>query len=84
MVIADLGYRDDKVIIPMPTTNMTDSSLHKRIRARHETVNSRLKNFAVLRHIFRHDLELHSDCFYAALNITQLTLSELPLFSIFD
>ena len=53
------------------------------IRARHETVNRRFKQFNVLANRFRHNIEKHSDCFYAVANVTQISIQEKsPLFSV--
>lgn len=51
--------------------------------ARHETVNSRIKQFAVLTNAFRHDLDLHYKCFHAVANITQLMIeNDEPLYQV--
>jgi len=54
-----------------------------RLRSRHETVNSRLKNFGVLKERFRHTLKNHSSAFRACAVIVELAI-ELgePLFSL--
>jgi len=44
------------------------------LRARHETLNARLKNFSCLHDQFRHNLIKHSDCFYAVAVITQVNI----------
>ncbi len=82
MVIADLGYCDKSVIVPSRNWDFISAEFHRRIRARHETVNCRLLNFDILGGILRHDLKFHSVCFYATLNVTQLPLQEMPRFSI--
>ena len=46
-IIADLGYRDDSVVLPGTQTTNNVILLHCRIKARHETLNGRLKNFCV-------------------------------------
>ena len=45
----------------------------KSVRARHETVNKRLKDFACLRLFFRHSIDFHSLCFRAVAVLTQLS-----------
>ena len=40
--------------------------------ARQEALNSRLKNFAILRNLYRHKLEDHGDVFRAILVIVQI------------
>ena len=53
------------------------------MRARHETVNKRIKQFSSLAGIFRHDLDAHSDFVYAACVITQIALEMgEPLFKV--
>ena len=46
--IADRGYRDRHFIIPNDVHGNDVKILHQRIRARHETVNQRLKDFKCL------------------------------------
>eukprot|EP00171_Calliarthron_tuberculosum_P007915 IDg7915t1 len=79
-VVADLGYGDEMCVTP---SNCGDKKyLHKITRARHETVNGRIKNFFAVSHIFRHHISLHSFCFHGALNLVHLDLLETPLFDI--
>lgn len=79
-IVADKGYKNDRCFYNIPNHPESFSS---RIRARHETVNRRLKHFSVLGSMFRHDISLHSACFHAALNLTQLMISHSePLFQI--
>lgn len=81
-VIADNIYRDP-ACARKGLFSGEDGRLVKRILCRHEILNSRLKQFAVLRTPFRHKLSNHSDCFWAVLNITQLILrNESSLFDI--
>ena len=52
------------------------------VRARHETVNSRFKRFAVLRADFRHG-ERHGTVFFAIATICQIEIKmEAPLFEV--
>jgi hypothetical protein len=41
-------------------------------KARHETINSRLKMFGVLSNVFRHDRDLHQFAFHPHAVITQI------------
>ena len=71
-VVADRGYRGDvKCICP----DNWNSKEHKRamdlIRARHETVNGRLKNWNSLGHKFRHTLQKHHLVFRSILVLEQ-------------
>lgn len=71
--LADDGYQDlDYFIYPIafPDTG----AFQKRKMARHETVNKRFKQFAVLRHAFRHEHSFHTECFYAIAFITELSI----------
>ncbi|KAJ3117946.1 hypothetical protein HK098_006075 [Nowakowskiella sp. JEL0407] len=82
MTLADKGYRDEQYFI-FPSDGDKSSHRQKKIMARHETVNRRLKNFGVLKKVFRHKLKYHPICFYAVANITQLLICNgEPLYSI--
>ena len=81
-VIADMGYSDDMCITPDTLLSPVSPKLHRLLRARHETVNKRLKQFAVLRSSFRHDLSFHGVCFHAIANITQYLFCDEPLFEV--
>jgi hypothetical protein len=55
----------------------------KRVRARHETVNKRFKQWAILEQPFRHDVINHRDVFSAVVVITQLAIENgEPLFDV--
>ena len=76
--VADKGYKDKKFFI-MP--DQQNKKVHERIMSRHETVNKRLRQFSVLRQVFRHDIKKHPICFHAVVNITQIILENgSPLF----
>ena len=79
VVLCDKGYRGNQIINDLNF----NSHLGGVYLARHETANRRLKQFNVLSQRFKHDLSLHSSCFYSVLNLTQLMI-ELsdPLFTI--
>ena len=72
-IVADGGYRG--AILSHGITD-AQNDLIVRIRARHETVNGRLKNFRCLSHAFRHDLSKHGICFFAVVNLRNLMLAE--------
>ena len=79
---ADKGYRGPLCFIS-PDNYPTTRIRQKRIMARHETVNRRIRQFEVLEQRFRHDLTKHSTCFHAVVNITQLMISNgEPLFAV--
>lgn len=70
-VIADNGYRHERCSTPVVCS--TDSKIFKNIgRARHGTVNERLKIFNCILNVFRHDLGLLGMVFHAVVNVTQL------------
>jgi hypothetical protein len=55
----------------------------KNVRARHETVNKRFKQFGCLHERFRHDAAKHGDVFRAVAVITQLAIENgEPLFGV--
>lgn len=76
--LADRGYRDEN-FFEFPNGDQQ----RKRILARHETVNSRIKLFCCMKERFRHALYLHPRFFHAVVNLTQLMIENgEPLFSI--
>ena len=82
MTLADRGYNDPKFFVN-PNYYPHSTRQQKIVMARHETVNSRLKQFGVLRASFRHHLDLHGPCFHAAANLIQLGITNgSPLFSV--
>ena len=59
--IADKGYKGcNKLALPSSTE---PKNFKSRARCRHESFNGRLRNFNVLRHIFRHGVEKHRYAF---------------------
>jgi hypothetical protein len=82
--IADSGYIDGGKFAFTPNgLNDADQRLQTVLRARHETVNGRLKRFRILRNTFRHDLNLHRGVFLAIANIVQLEMElEYPVFAL--
>jgi len=75
---ADLGYRGEKhttIIIPNQFDSDDIKKLKADVRARHETVNKRFKQFAALKEVFRHDLDKHKPVFEAVAVLTQLGIS---------
>lgn len=91
VVEADKGYRGDSTTVcPDDCLTFGEWQLKFHVRARHETVNKRMKDFKVLsdrfRHkVNRHDLSRHELCFTAVAIITQIHISTFePLFSIHE
>lgn len=80
--VADKTYRDRRYFVN-PVDDPDSVALQKKIMARHETVNKRIKQFQILNDCFRHDISKHQICFYAACNLTQLMLvNGEPLYSV--
>lgn len=48
--------------------------MKRRVRARHETINERLKNFTCLDQVFRHSSEKHAACFRSSAVLVQLAM----------
>lgn len=67
ITLADKGYRSKYFKI-------RSNAWEKRILARHETVNGRLKEFEILSTRFRHNLKKHPMAFHAVVNIVQLSI----------
>jgi hypothetical protein len=73
MILADGGYRDGSTHHDTPTgLHNLGQRMRSLCRARHETINGRLKSFKILSTKFRHKLDKHQSCFQAILNITQI------------
>ena len=47
-----------------------------RVRARHETLNGRLKTWGILSQVFRHHITLHGTAFWACAVVTQITIAD--------
>lgn len=78
--IADRGYNDTNFFV---TPRNEDDYALKIILSRHETVNKRIRQYRVLKNVFRHSLDKHVLCFDAVVNITQLIIKfEQPLFDV--
>ena len=82
--VADAGYHHCHAWLYLPfwrskkamaeEAEVPRNDLHEYIRARHETINSRLHRFNVLSTIFRHGREMHSDFFHAGCVIVNLEI----------
>ena len=75
--IADLGYRGEPntIILPNPMDSKMIQQMKSEVRARHEHVNKRFKNFGILKQCFRHDLEKHEAVFTACAVLSQISIS---------
>ena len=70
-VVANRGYPDERCRTPGALSE-DDRLIAARPRARHETINGRIKRFCVLRSPFRNAICLHSYCFHAVAHIIQV------------
>jgi len=74
MVEADNGYRGEPnhIWVKDDCVSCSDRRAKRRARARHETVNKRVKQFSILTQTFRHDRSKHQAAFYLAAVIMQM------------
>jgi len=84
IVVADRGYRGQAEIATQNRQDDPDVRKFKsRARARHESFNSRIKNFKALSERFRHKLEKHQSAFEAVCVICQYQMENgSPLFEV--
>jgi len=85
MVDADEGYEGEEMYIRIPSDFVEGSPEaieHQRNRARHETMNRRLKTFNVLHQTYRHHLDDHGSVLRAVAVLVQLGIKHggMPLF----
>lgn len=69
ITLADKGYRY-KHFFKIPS-----NAFEKRILARHETVNNRVKQFGILDSRFRHPLKKHPIVFHSCVNLVQVAIN---------
>lgn len=84
-VIADNAYRKESNTVSAPNSQDADElrKFKSRARARHETLNGRLKFFKCLSERFRHGVEKHQVCFEAVCVIVQYQMENgSPLFDV--
>jgi hypothetical protein len=75
MLLADGGHNDGHETFETPTgEHNADQRMKGLARARHETINGRLKAWRVLSQTHRHPSKTHGLCFRAVANITQLVV----------
>ena len=75
-VVADCGYRGDtKTCTPLNATNQEHLVAMGRARARHETINRRLKKWNCLKNVYRHHLDKHYLVFTSVAVIEQISIS---------
>ena len=87
MAVADSGYGGELLSIKTPDfmhfRSADEYGAAAVARARHETMNKRLKSKQVLTKPFRHSLQFHSSCFRAVAVIEELNIENgHPLFDV--
>jgi hypothetical protein len=74
-VVADRGYRGDpRAITPISANSNEHEEQMNTVRARHETVNGRCKDWKSMAVRFRHDKDKHHLVFRAVVVIEQLKI----------
>ena len=83
-VLADGGYNDGGIHAETPNgLNNADQKMKKLARARHETVNARVKKFRSCSNVYRNKLDSHYNTFMSVCIITQIAIqTDEPLFQI--
>ena len=86
-VEADKGYRGEPTKVDLPDENTGGLKLQhqskQKVRARHETLNARLKEWGALNQKFRHKISKHRAVFRSIAVLTQLKIENgHPLFSV--
>lgn len=75
--VADGGYRDGQQFRLTPTGyNNLEQRKQSVVRARHETINARLKKRSALGNTFQHGLDKHKKVFASIANIVQVVIEE--------
>lgn len=86
MGIADGGYEIEEtgfLCIPNTQDSKELRRFKSRARCRHETLNGRLENFAILQHTFRHGMKCHKVAFEAVAVIIQYQMDNgSPIFDV--
>jgi hypothetical protein len=77
-VEADDGYIGEapqKVKCPGCASNLTkNQAMQNRVRSRHKSLNGRLKNWEILKSMYRHDIMEHGNVFQAVTEIIQISI----------
>ncbi len=85
-VEADQGYigHPEKIKCPQNVGNPAEKlAMQGRVRARHEMLNGRLKNWGIFSQVYCHNIMRHGKLFWACAVVTQLTIeSGEPLFKV--
>ncbi len=82
-VVADKVYNDPEHF-STPLTDPGTKEQRDKIRSRHEKVNAMLKCYNCLQIPFRHEKDNHFLCFFAVVNLVELTITyEEPLYPLY-
>jgi hypothetical protein len=84
-VEANDGYcgHTDKIKCPQNNASPVVLAMQGRARAHHEMLNKRLKNWGILKQVFRHHISLHGDVFQTCTVLRQLAIDNgKPLFEV--
>jgi len=81
--VADRAYSGPQVVVRNEFDTPEVKSFKKRVRARHETFNGRIKSFNILKERFRHEVGQHKAVFEACCVIVQYDMETgRPLFRV--
>ena len=79
-VEADKGYagHPDKIVCPANADKGPPErrAMSGRVRARHKTLNGRLKTWGILSQVFRHRITLHGTALRACAVVTQIAIAD--------
>ena len=83
--LADGGYNDHGIFFETPTGhNNYDQVMNAKARARHECVNRRFKEWAMLQQRFRSHIPLHGIAFGAVANLVHMQMKGEGLWQVQD
>jgi len=80
-VVADRGYRGDtRILVPGNAISIEHYNAMNTARARHETVNGRIKTWGICKNRFRHDIQKHHLCVraVAVIEMVKMELGQGP------
>jgi hypothetical protein len=74
-VVADRGYNgDERICTPDSSLSNQHKAAMNTARARHETINGRLKTWGILKNVFRHHRDKHHFAFRSVLVLVQIEI----------
>ena len=74
-ILGDLGYGGSSIVHNI-IRNDVDGNCAKRLRAYHENINGRMKQFNCLQQRCRHSVHKHHMCAFAAANLVQIWIKQ--------